>query len=552
MMPKVRIVADGKIKEMIVEVGVRLGDVLSEEGLIQLPCGGRGLCGSCIVEVSGEVSGPTGNEVLRGLTGKYRLACQVRVLGDVEVKVLSIGRPKVSSTSIHIPVKGGPPLLRLKNLRQVPTSTYPYPVLPEVLESLREVREAQLLVFEGFGAVSVSSNDEVRVALVDLGTTKIAYSLTNLRGDMLKEGALLNPQTAYGADVMTRLSMALEGAGTYSKLRDAAVTAIKSILSSERADACLIAGNSAMESLFLGLPVSTLASKPYTPVLKGPFLTYVERKPCLASPLIAGHVGGDAFMDLVAALQLNPSTPYAVIDVGTNTEVLLIDEDGELHVSSAPAGPAFEGHLTSGTPASLGGFTEVRLEGFTESGSPKFRVVGTGRGLTGSGVVSLVAELVRHGLVDSSGRFREGFTRFAGVKAFVIREEDPSPTLFTQKDMREFQKALSAVRTAWELTLRRAGIEAPQLKQVFIAGNFGVGLNLEDAFLLKLIPPVGEDKVVVAGNMVLSGLRVSLLSKKAFFKAWKLAERANHLDLAEDEEFADLWIRNLRLPEIRR
>jgi uncharacterized 2Fe-2S/4Fe-4S cluster protein (DUF4445 family) len=549
-MTKVKVLVDGRVLE--VEKGSRLSDVLAKEGLIQLPCGGRGLCGSCVVEVKGPVSEPTGNEILRGLGGKYRLACQVRVLGDIEVKVLAKGAPKVSSYSLTVPVRKQDKIVKLHPVSEPPMSTYPHILLPEAIQALSRLNwEGIILSVDGLGGVTaVPVASEVRLLLLDLGTTKIAYEVLNLRGDVVREGYLLNPQGVYGADVMTRLGKAMDDKEILRHLRNSVIKAVDELFSSNGCSLCLLAGNSAMESIFLGLPLEQLGLSPYQPFLKGPFLTYIHRRPCIVSPMIGGHVGGDAFMDLVAAEELSPPLPYMIVDVGTNTEIVLVmegDEGKNVYTASAPAGPAFEGHLTSGSPAAIGGFTEVRIEGLNDEGMPIFSTSGEGPGLTGYGVVSLVSELLRWRLVDGSGKFLKGYVKTDLGKAFIVDDKGRQPTLFTQKDMREFQKALSAVRTAWELTLRKAGISPELLKEIFIAGNFGVGLRLEAALQLEVVPPVNPEKVVIGGNMVVAGLRVSALNWSRFNEVWAMAEKAKHVELAEEPDFNEVWVRNLSI-----
>jgi len=533
-----------------VNEGANLGQALASAGIIDLPCGGRGLCGSCLIRVFGKVSEPTGNELVRGLGKEFRLACQTRVLGDLKVQVLIKRAPPVSQKSMLIPVKTPNPLIIVKELAPSLTQTFPFPV--NIFSTSVIGEKAALIGFSiaGYLSGTTKKKDDVRTLLIDLGTTKIAYQLIDRKGGILSEGTTLNPQGRYGADVMTRLGKALESDEAFKELMNSVRSGVSKLLKEVGGDICFLAGNSAMESLFLGLPVEQLAMKPYQPYLKGPITTLLDNTPCLIAPMVGGHVGGDSFMDLVAAEGINSSPPYMIIDIGTNTEVLLVLERSsgkELVVASAPAGPAFEGHLTSGITSVSGGITEVRISGFNEDNSPIFDVFGKAPGMTGSGIVSLVTELLRHGLLTPSGRLVKGYVDTPYGKGLIIDKgsENVPPTVFTQKDVREFQKALSAVKTAWEIVLKETSLEPSRLRQLFISGNFGSNLNLRDALELKLIPPVEESKVVIGGNMVLSGLRASALSRTLFMKVWGLAEKARHIELAESHEFRELWIRNL-------
>ncbi len=535
-----------------VDEGNNLGRALAKAGIIDLPCGGRGLCGSCIIKVSGKVSEPTGNELVRGLGKELRLACQTKVLGNMKVQVLIKRAPPVSQKSILIPVKSFDPLIIVKELASSLTPTFPYPI--NIFPITRLDKNGSLIGFSiaGYLGVTTKKKDDVSSLLVDLGTTKIAYQHIDSGGKILSEGAVLNPQGSYGADVMTRLGKALESDEALAELMNSVRSEISRLLKEIGGDICILAGNSAMETLFLGLPAGQLALKPYQPYLKGPFTTMVDNVPCLVAPMVGGHVGGDSFMDLVATEGINARPPYMIIDIGTNTEVLLVLERSsgkELVVASAPAGPAFEGHLISGITSVSGGITGVKIYGFNEDGSPNFEVSGKGPGITGSGVVSLVSELLRHGLLTPSGKLVKGYVMTPYGKGLIIDKgsEGIPSTVFTQKDVREFQKALSAVRTAWEIMLKETSLVPSELRQLFISGNFGSNLDLRDALELKLIPPVQLNKVVIGGNMVLSGLRASALSKVLFMRVWRLTEKARHIELAELPEFRDLWIRNLNL-----
>ncbi len=544
---KIELIDEGLIIEA--SAGETLGDVLSKEGLIEQPCGGRGLCGQCIIEVYGEVSEPTGNEVARGLTGPERLACQTRVLGDVKVRLKRKVFKAASARSMLVDVKDVKPLFLLVKLGDLPVSTYPHAVLASALV---KSDGKHLLVLDGVGAVASTDKgrDELNVLLVDLGTTKIAYQAIRYGGEIIDEGVTLNPQLVYGSDVMTRLAKALKDTEALSDMRAKLEESIRSLIIKYDAAACLVAGNSTMESMLVGTPLNYLAERPYQPLLKGPFVIEVGGVPCYVAPMIGSHVGGDAFMNLAAAEYLQPPTPYLIIDLGTNTEVILVRERGSkrlVTVASAPAGPAFEGHIGSGASMAVGGITHVKVVSEDESGRPVFKVEGSGPGIMGSGLVSLMAELVRKGYVSVSGRVVRGFVRRNEGKAFIISRAGPdgSEVLITQRDIREFQKAMSAVKTSWEFVLKKAGVEVGDLKMVFLSGNFGSSLDVTDALYLRLIPPVDPGSVVVGGNMVLTGLRVTYLDREHFMRVWGITERAQHIDLAEDPEFSAAWIRNL-------
>jgi len=194
----------------------------------------------------------------------------------------------------------------------------------------------------------------------------------------------------------------------------------------------------------------------------------------------------------------------------------------------------------------MGGVTRVRFVGLYD-GVARFNVesIGEPRGLLGPGVVSLVAELYRHKLVDPSGRFARGYTVRGGSKLFIIEER--YGVVFTQRDMREFQKAYAAVKTSWRILLREAGLKPEDLKLVIVAGTFGSTVDKRDLIDLGLVPVCEESKVAYGGNMVLSGLRVILLDASYLRDAGEILGRVNHVNLAEHPDYTRVWIESLRL-----
>ena len=295
------------------------------------------------------------------------------------------------------------------------------------------------------------------------------------------------------------------------------------------------------------MPLNTLAEKPFQPYLRGPFLHFLANNiPCLVAPLISGFVGGDAFADLALAEYLKTPTPYMIIDLGTNTEVILVASRNpvEVYVTSAPAGPAFEGHITAGSIMGAGGIERIWLKGFNDRGEAVFEYRGSPTGLLGSGVVSLVAEIVRNKLVDKRGRIVKGYRVVNGIKSFAITER-PRPIVFTQIDLREFQKAMAAVKTSWKMLLDKAGCDPGDLRIVYIGGTFGSFIDPLDAMLLGLVPPIELSSIVVAGNMVLPGLKTLLFNRKHYKYMLELLPKIRHVNLAEEKDFMNKWIKNL-------
>jgi uncharacterized 2Fe-2S/4Fe-4S cluster protein (DUF4445 family) len=465
--------------------GDNLGLILASKGYLPLPCGGRGLCGLCRVRVEGEVSPPTGNELIHGLKNGERLACQVRVLGDVFVEVPQKVIVRTSIYSLNIVLEEVKPVFKpliIKEIYELPSEVF----LPS------DKYTNYLLSFDWkiYGTIG----DPRKILLVDLGTTKIAYQLIDIEGKILWENISINPLNIYGSDIITRITQVIDEPEKLYVMKKKLSEELSRVFSERKPGVVFIAGNSVMEHLLLGLPVKTLAEKPFQPLFRGPFITFIHDTPTILAPLIAGYVGGDAYSELIASLKLGVEKPYIIIDLGTNTEVILVDRD-RIYATSTPAGPAFEGYIARGSVMYYGGITRVRISGFSND-KPLFKIEYFGKpyGLLGTGVISLVAELFRNGLVNSSGRFTRGYDYIDGLKAFIINKNHN--VYFTQRDMREFQKAYAAVKSAVLALLLKSGVEPSDLKHVFVAGSFGSSIEPEDLIDLGLVPVDRVDKIV--------------------------------------------------------
>ena len=299
-----------------------------------------------------------------------------------------------------------------------------------------------------------------------------------------------------------------------------------------------------IESIFLHLPIENLAKYPFQPIAQGPFLLFLDKYPVMVSPIIGGFVGGDAFMNLAATIYMDIPKPYMIIDLGTNTETILVTKE-EIYATSTPAGPAFEGYVSKGSVSYLGGIYDVRIKQLRENGEPVFtyKYIGNPSGLLGNGIISLVAELLRYNLVDCTGRFRKGYRLVNGKKAFVIDKEND--VYFTQKDARELQKAIAAVKASWEILLRKAGIRSDDLEAVIITGTFGSYLSVDDVISLGMIPPIPRDRVIIAGNLVLGGLKLYSLDLDVYRKTHAILKMIKYVNLAETSEFTETWIESL-------
>ena len=392
---------------------------------------------------------------------------------------------------------------------------------------------------------------------LDLGTTTISGSLIDLSsGDRLATGTRRNPQAAYGADVMTRLTLAVMDNKNALALRRLVLESAADLLQTlcDQASVPLdcvnsgaVVGNTAMHHLALGLDVSGLCRAPYTPACKEAGVVELPGLPPLyAPPIIASFVGSDAVSAALATNLACGAGTRLLIDVGTNTEALL-RHAGKLYAASAPAGPAFEGgEISRGVQARPGAIDSVRfvgdrLEVTTIGGA-------TPIGVCGSGLVDAVAALLKAGALDETGRL---YAR-GPLSGQVLVGDDGGATGFaiapgvvlTQKDIRAFQLAKGAVRTAADALLRHAGVSPSALDEVLLAGSFGTFLNAENALSTGLLPPVAESKVIPVGNAALAGAEI-ILSSGCTEAAELIARSAEHVELALLPGFQDGFLQSL-------
>lgn len=516
-------------------LGDNLGSILARHGFIQLPCSGRGLCGLCKVRVEGKVNPLTGNEKTHFLQGNTRLACQVKILGDLTIEIPYQPTVTPSVYSLNIAPK------KIK------------PVITPVSNNVSLVADGKTFLIENIdwhdsliaidNVIASTAGDPSKILLIDLGTTKIAFQVISTSNKLLNEGIRINPLQRYGSDIISLLGKALNE-DIYNEMTREIRKFVLSLIHENNTGSVFIAGNSVVESIFLHLPIENLARHPFQPIAQGPFLLFLDKYPVISSPMIGGFVGGDAFMNLVATLYMDIPKPYMIIDLGTNTETILVTEK-EIYATSTPAGPAFEGHISTGSVSYLGGIYDVRIKHLRENSEPVFtyNYIGNPSGLLGSGIVSLVAELLRYNLVDCTGRFRKGYRLVNGKKAYIVDKENS--IYFTQNDIRELQKAIAAIKASWKILLRKAGIKADDLEAVIIAGTFGSYLSVDDVVFLGIIPPTPHDRVVIAGDLVLCGLRLYSLELDVYRKTHALLKKVKYVNLAETSGFTEAWIESL-------
>jgi len=370
---------------------------------------------------------------------------------------------------------------------------------------------------------------------IDIGTTTIAFELIDYTTGISVTHSTANSQRALGADVVTRIKKANEGA--LLELHSCILEDIRlglEFFADHKIDAICIAGNTTMLHLLQNLSCETLGVFPFTPVDIKIKKYLFENIPTTLLPGISTFVGADVAAGMLCCYTPEPSL---LIDLGTNGEMALFSQE-KILVTSTAAGPAFEaGNISCGVASIPGAIAQIRY--LPETNVFIYETIDNAPpiGICGTGVVGIAAELVKHGLVDETGRLEDPYFD-SGV------EIAPGIT-FTQKDMREIQLAKSALRSGVEILLEMAGYGYNDIAKVYLAGGFGYRMDLESAVILGLIPKELEGNVITAGNTSLGGTTHVLTSRQAEEEILALVARAEEINLSAHPRFNDLFMEHM-------
>ena len=531
-------------KQIACTVGEELIESARRRGIrIAADCGGRGRCRSCTVRIEGAVtetvapasSGFTAEEVAAG----WHRACQVRLAGPCTVYVPA----RTSASAVSLGQDDGPAVVPIE--------------MPVLIPSERKGYWSR-----GYALVGPVAGGNALGLAVDLGTTNIAAALVDMSsGQVVATGAIANPQSVYGADVVSRLTQAVRDSSLAREMQRAAVRAIAE-LAGQLAGGALesiaevaVVGNSVMQHLLLGLPLATLAVAPYRPhtladsnlLCSDLGFQFAPGAWLYFGPNIASFIGSDHVAALLEIMVDPPPGRWLLMDIGTNTEISLYD-GARLRSASCASGPAFEGGVLScGIRAVPGAVTSVHIE------NEKVNLQTIGQveplGICGSGVISLVSELLRCGAINARGRLSAAHPcvrERERHREFVLTDQNKSgalPLVFTQDDIRAVQLAKAAIRTGLDLLLAETGVGEDAVERFVIAGAFGKYLDVHAALAIGLLPPVSSSRIVQVGNAAGAGVRRILVCANARAKARALARESQYLELATHPGFHHTFAR---------
>jgi uncharacterized 2Fe-2S/4Fe-4S cluster protein (DUF4445 family) len=554
--------------------GITVGELLrSYASQFGFPCNGNGTCGKCRVRVEGEVSPPTENETrllsAAELAGGIRLGCQTVLLGPAAIEfaepsggqILTEGAGEaVALNSLWESKALAAPADWEECARQLNLSCPPERVALEAIANAAPASTVMLEFFNGriIGAINAVEPEVKYGAAIDIGTTTVAAYLVNLgTGAVENKASCYNPQARYGADVISRIQHAAEPAGL-EELHRSIIGAVNELigqlirsnhLSTEQIIQLNCVGNSCMLHLLVGINPAALGRAPFRPVFTSlliltPSELEIAMNPkgaVFILPGIGGHVGSDISAGALVC-QLGPHRKELLLDIGTNGEIVLAG-NGDLFACSTAAGPAFEGgRLSCGMMALPGAVTDIVYHGSelqlrTVANQPPV-------GICGSGLVRIVAELFKRGVITGSGGFANDCVDpnlDLQAKRYYLTRDENRPIYLSQEDIRSFQLGKAAIRCGIELMLRRAGILASELETIYIAGAFGNFLDVADLILLGLIPEVPPKRVKTVGNTAGVGAVQCLISKIRLQELLAKTRSIQDVNLAEEPDFMDIF-----------
>ena len=592
-------------RSVYVLAGTKVIEAAAVAGIVvNTPCGGSGICGKCKIRIVKGSDSPTdadkGFFKADELEQNWRLACQNFINTDCVIEVPQssqlagggvIQTDSATSASEVLPsirkiyVELSAPdmhdaaadLLRLQRITgKCKMQLSQIRQLPEILRQNNFKGTAIMADHHLIGFEPGDTTDKCFGIACDIGTTTVVTALYDLTdGTEVAVVSTMNPQISFGDDVISRITHSGSCDTCLADMHDMIINEINQMIGQlcEKTKVApsdiyeiAFAGNTTMEHLLCGIDPSALGQMPFVPAYsRALVLDAVDLKIAInpsgviyVFPIIGGFVGGDTVAGIVAADLANHSDTVIMVDIGTNGEIVLA-HNGKLSAASAAAGPAFEGaRISCGMRAMNGAIEKVKF-----SDDCICSTIGNVKpvGICGSGLIDAAAEMLRAGIIAPQGKLL-GHDEVpaelpTALKKRLIKEDDgqysfavAADVKLTQKDIREMQLAIGAIRAGINIMLKKAGIEITQLKRVLLAGGFGSFIRRDNAQRIGLLPGgIAHDKISYIGNASLAGARLSLLSSNIRRKAEETALIVDHIELSLDMGFQNEFAEAMMFPE---
>lgn len=612
--PTIRVTFQPGLRTIHVTKGTLILEAAVRAGLaIDTPCGGAGTCGKCRVQVhpgmpsETDHANPDSNG--KGASDKGYPACQTAITAECTITIPA-GMRRLDSPQIVVDdasqgETGLCPAVR-KIYVELPEPTLadnsaalirieqaigPCRVDLQQLQSLSRILDRQAycgtVVLIGDSLVALESGDTTPTSYgiaFDLGTTTLAGTLLNLHdGSELALTSRMNPQVARGDDVLSRIQHAARDSQSLGELQRSVIQALSEMIhelcdqahiAPENVYEVTLAGNTTMEHLLCGIDPTPLGQIPFLPAFNRGLSLSVAELPLpihaqgriYVFPVVGGFVGGDTVAAMLCTELAARDKPVLMVDVGTNGEIVLAHA-GHLWAASTAAGPAFEGaRIQHGMRATSGAIEKVAFDDDIRTG-----VIGGvhAQGFCGSGLIDLLAGLLQMGLVSPTGQLlppqelpesispalrqrvtvnAQGRTEFRVTKS--PPSPDPMPVVLTERDVRELQLAIGAIRAGIAILLRKADLFPADLDQVLLAGGFGSFIRRNHAQRVGLLPAdIEHPRIRYIGNAALAGAKRALLSTQARGQGETLARHTEHVELSLDPEFHQAFTDAMIFPD---
>ncbi len=568
-------------------------------------CGGTGICDSCKIRlVKGELSELTleekGHFINDELLSDYRLACQSYPRSDLTIEI----PPDSLTAPQRLQIEGQEQLIQVNPVVVPVEVVIPKPTINDLRSDTERLRDSlrekgialpvtiDISVLQSLSTLIREHKWEVELAMrykfivailppgtqllglaVDIGTTKLAAYLCDLStGAILSKAGAMNPQTAFGEDVISRISYANNSPqggytlqtrliGSINQLVDGMCEQLTKtgnpITPNQIADAVVV-GNTAMHHLFAGLPVRQLGVAPFVPAVGEAIeieasklgLNIAPGAKVYLPPNIAGYVGADHVAMLLATGIWESTKTAIALDIGTNTEISLVHQN-QIIACSCASGPAFEGaHISAGMRAAPGAIERVQVV----HGEVRTQTIDNLApvGICGSGILDAVACMLQINAIDQRGaiavdhpsvKHNDHRREFLLVKQSVSGNNQD--IMVTRQDVNEIQLAKGAIRTGIDILLEVAGISADDIEEFIIAGAFGSYIHIPSAVQIGMFPAIPLNRFHQVGNAAGAGARQMLLSAEQRELAQEVAKKVRYVELSTYPGFSSIFSRSL-------
>ena len=608
-------------KNIEVNQGTTALEALERAGInIDTPCGGKGICGKCKILINTGITTatPIEEELLseEEIKKGFRLACQAKLFKDTIIEVpseirldfkgvfssnlkgdihrikknfaldsnlkkvfLGLEKPSLDDQrSDWERIKDGLSLKKIENISNLKISL---PILKKIPLLIRKADFRVTVTICNDEIMDLESGNTAKKSYgiaFDIGTTTVVGYLIDLgSGEELSAVAKTNPQVIHGDDVISRIGFTQQPKGGLEKLQKEIVITLNEIIreTTQKAEIdksniyeTVIVGNTCMHHLFLGLNPIHLAPSPYIPVIKESLSLKVKDIPGLSLnpaaniymlPNISAFVGADILAGILSTSMWREDKTILLVDLGTNGEVVL-GLKKKLWACSVAAGPAFEGaRISSGMRAAEGAINKVKID----SKFIIYKVIEDGkvRGICGSGLIDLIAELLKLGLINKSGKLigrEEGNSELSeeirkriikgqkGNKFLLVKgkeTENGKPLYLTQRDIREVQLAKAAIFAGIKILLKEVNIPLEDIQEILLAGAFGNFIDKKSAVRIGLLPNLPLKKIESVGNAAGRGAEITLCSNKMREVSEEISKKVKYVELSSRPDFQEEFIK---------